>query len=84
MLLLIQELIDNEDEKLKGLEKEMGDEVYKAVTSALIEINDYNPSGRYITSELWNYREGRRATLREGVEQMLRLWRAKKRLREDD
>lgn len=84
MLLLIQELVDDEDEKLKGLKKELGDEVYKAVTSALIEINEYNPSGRYITSELWNYREGRKATVREGVEQMLKVWRAKKRLRDDD
>ncbi|KAF4392667.1 hypothetical protein F8388_003087 [Cannabis sativa] len=79
-----QELINEEDEKLKGLKKELGDEVFKAVKSALVEINEYNPSGRYITSELWNYREGRRATLREGVEQMLKMWRSKKRLKEDD
>ncbi|KAK7300722.1 hypothetical protein RJT34_11571 [Clitoria ternatea] len=52
-----QEIIDDEDEKLKGLKNEMGEGIYKAVTAALIEINTYNPSGRYITSELWNYQE---------------------------
>ena len=76
---MIQEFIDVEDEKLKDLRKEMGEEVYKSVTNALIEINEYNPSGRYITSELWNYDEGRRASLKEGVEVMLRQWKTKKR-----
>ncbi|KAL5569072.1 hypothetical protein UlMin_025647 [Ulmus minor] len=63
-----QEFIDDEDEKLKALKKELGDEVFDAVSKALIEMNEYNPSGRYITSELWNYNEGRRATLKEGVD----------------
>ncbi|XP_059455893.1 protein INVOLVED IN DE NOVO 2 [Corylus avellana] len=69
-----QQAIDDEDEKLKGLRNELGDEVYKAVTTALMEINDYNPSGRYIISELWNYSEGRRATLQEGVTLLLDEW----------
>lgn len=75
---MFQGFINDEDEKLKGLKKEMGDEVYKAVTTALIEINEYNPSGRYITSELWNYSEGRRATLKEGVEFLMKQWRLRK------
>ncbi|KAE8647991.1 protein INVOLVED IN DE NOVO 2 [Cucumis sativus] len=65
------EILDDEDEKLKGLKKDYGEEVCKAVISALVEINEYNPSGRYITSELWNYQEGKRATLREGVRFLL-------------
>ena len=36
-LLLIQELINDEDEKLKGLKLELGDEVFKGVTLALIK-----------------------------------------------
>ena len=34
-----QEIIDDEDEKLKGLKNEMGEGVYKAVVTALTEIN---------------------------------------------
>lgn len=76
-----QQVIDEEDEKLNDLRKELGDEVYKAVTAALMEINEYNPSGRYIISELWNYPEGRRATLEEGVMFILKQWKVAKRKR---
>ncbi|KAB1217858.1 hypothetical protein CJ030_MR3G014732 [Morella rubra] len=76
-----QQVIDDEDEKLKTLRNELGDEVYKAVATALTEINEYNPSGQYITAELWNYGEGRRATLKEGVEYLLQHWQVTKRKR---
>ena len=48
-LLLIQELINDEDEKLKGLKLELGDEVFKAVTLALIKLysNTYSNSNFY-------------------------------------
>ncbi|XP_021910273.1 protein INVOLVED IN DE NOVO 2-like [Carica papaya] len=77
----VQEVIDEEDEKLKDLRKEMGEEAYKAVATALMEINEYNPSGRYIISELWNYKEGRKATLQEGVTFLLDRWNRVKRKR---
>ena len=76
-----QEIIDEEDERLKGLRNEYGDDVYMAVTDALKEMNEYNPSGRYCVSELWNFREGRKAALREGVEDILKQWRVRKRKR---
>lgn len=76
-----QEIIDDEDEKLKGLKNEMGEGVYKAVVTALTEINTYNPSGRYITSELWNYEEGKRATLQDGVKLLLVQWKLNKQKR---
>ncbi|KAE8714821.1 Protein INVOLVED IN DE NOVO 2 [Hibiscus syriacus] len=76
-----QEVIDDEDEKLRYLKDEMGHEVYKSVVSVINEINEYNPSGRYVTSELWNYGEGRRASLQGGVECLLNLWNATKRKR---
>lgn len=75
--MLFQAVIDDEDEKLKGLKKTYGEEVYKAVTTALTEINVYNPSGGYIISELWNYEVAEKATLQEGVTVLLNLWKKK-------
>ncbi|ESW28374.1 hypothetical protein PHAVU_003G281400 [Phaseolus vulgaris] len=66
-----KEIIKDDDEKLKELKKELGEGAYKAVVQALSEINEYNPSGRYLTSVLWNYKEGRRATLKEGLQLLL-------------
>uniref|UniRef100_A0A5B7ATY4 Factor of DNA methylation 1-5/IDN2 domain-containing protein n=1 Tax=Davidia involucrata TaxID=16924 RepID=A0A5B7ATY4_DAVIN len=76
-----KEIIDKEDEKLKELKNEFGDEVFLAVTTALMEMNDYNPSGRYIVPELWNYKEGRKATLKEGVSYILKQCKLLKRMR---
>ncbi|XP_071734516.1 protein INVOLVED IN DE NOVO 2-like [Rutidosis leptorrhynchoides] len=76
-----KEIIDENDEKLKGLKRDYGEDVYKAVAAALMEINDYNPSGRYIITELWNFTEGRKATLKEGVSSLLNMWDVQKRRR---
>ncbi|KAJ0253347.1 Factor of DNA methylation 4 [Hirschfeldia incana] len=70
-----KEVLNEEDEKLKELKKEMGDEVFEAVTQALMERNEYNGSGRYIVPELWNFKEGRKATLKEGVGYLMNLWK---------
>ena len=69
-----QEVLNEEDEKLQELKKELGDEVFEAVTQALMERNEYNGSGRYIVPELWNFKEGRKATLKEGVVYLMKLW----------
>lgn len=74
-----QEVIDEEDEKLRTLKIELGDDAYQAVANALQEINEYNPSGRYVSSELWNFREERKATLEEGVTCLLEQWNQAKR-----
>lgn len=74
----LQEIVDEDDEKLKLLCEEFGDEVYAAVKTALSEMNEYNPSGRYIVPELWNFKEKRRAVLKEGVERILKQWKALK------
>ena len=39
--------MDDEDDKLKKLSKELGEDVMNAVKTALEELNDFNPSGRY-------------------------------------
>lgn len=53
---------------MKELKGRWGEEVYKVVADALLELNDYNPSGRFVVSELWNYKEGRKASLKEAIE----------------
>lgn len=60
-----KEVIDDDDAKLKFLWIEYGDDVCNAVKTALLEINEYNPSGRYVVSELWNFMKGRKATVKE-------------------
>ena len=48
-----------------------GDAAYKAVADALMEMNEYNPSGRYVVPELWNFEEGRKARLQEVIKCMI-------------
>ncbi|XP_029129696.1 protein INVOLVED IN DE NOVO 2 isoform X2 [Cajanus cajan] len=76
-----KEIIRDDDEKLNGLKNDLGEGAYKAVVQALLEINEHNPSGRYLTSVLWNYKEGRRATLKEGAQFLLKQWKILKRKR---
>ena len=64
---MMQEIIDEEDEKLQNLKLEWGNEIYDAVVTALKEMNEYNANGRYIVPELWNFKEGRTATLKEVI-----------------
>ncbi|KAK0593004.1 hypothetical protein LWI29_028932 [Acer saccharum] len=47
----LQEIIDDEDDKLKNLRNEYGEAVYEAVTNALLELNEYNPSGRLTSAK---------------------------------
>ncbi|CAK7325914.1 unnamed protein product [Dovyalis caffra] len=74
-----KEIINEYDENLRSLKSDYGDEVYNAVITALSEMNEYNPSGRYTIQELWNFKEERKATLSEGVMHILMLWRRLKR-----
>ncbi|CAN6347230.1 unnamed protein product [Urochloa humidicola] len=62
-----EEVLDEEDEALKEL-KAHGQGIYDAVVDALKEMDKYNSSGRTIVSELWNYKEGRKATVVEAID----------------
>ncbi|CAN4098834.1 unnamed protein product [Withania somnifera] len=74
-----EEVIDEDDEKLKELKADYGDEVYQAVLTALNELNEHNPSGRYPVPQLWNNKEKRTASVSEGVEHILKQWKLHKR-----
>ncbi|KAK3006572.1 hypothetical protein RJ639_016223 [Escallonia herrerae] len=65
---MLEETIHEDDDQLKKLRSQFGEAVYNAVVNALLELNEYNPSGRYVVSELWNFKEGRKASLKEVIE----------------
>ncbi|CAN6191067.1 unnamed protein product [Urochloa humidicola] len=78
---MTEQVIDDKDEKLVGLKKQLGDEVYKAVTTELLEINEYNASGSYVVSENWNNKVNRKASVTETIQHVLKQWKAQKRRR---
>ncbi|PIA60312.1 hypothetical protein AQUCO_00300072v1 [Aquilegia coerulea] len=61
------EIIDVNDDKLKQLKDAWGEQVYKVVCVALSEINEYNPSTRCAVPEIWNFKENRKASLKEVI-----------------
>lgn len=64
----VNQLIVDEDGKgLKELRNEWGETIYMAETFALLEMVEYNPSGRYIVIELWNFKDDRKASLKEAI-----------------
>lgn len=73
----MQPTINADDEKLKQL-KVNGSEVYEAVTTALVELNGYNTNGKSAIAELWNFKEGRKATLKEGISCVLKQLKLQK------
>ena len=77
----MQEIIDDDDEKLKDLRNEYGEAVYEAVTNALLELNEYNPSGRYVVPEVWNLKEKKKATLKEIIQYIMKQLKTHKRKR---
>ncbi|KQK20464.1 factor of DNA methylation 1 [Brachypodium distachyon] len=60
-----KEVVNDDDPRLRELWIEYGDDVCNAVKTALSEVNEYNPSGRYAVLELWNFKKARKATMKE-------------------
>ncbi|CAD6269733.1 unnamed protein product [Miscanthus lutarioriparius] len=66
---LIKEIVNLDDDKLQELKRVWGQDAHNAVVTALVEMKEYDHlSDRSIAYELWNYKEGRKATMRECVE----------------
>ncbi|GKD08750.1 factor of DNA methylation 1-like protein, partial [Tanacetum coccineum] len=59
------EIIDGNDEMLKNLKAEWGTGIDDVVVAAFKEQNEHNASGAYVVSELWNFKQNRKATLKE-------------------
>lgn len=81
LLCMVQEIVNEEDEQLRNLKQEWGEEIYEAVVTALKEVNEYNASGRYIVSELWNFKENRKASLKEVIAYIVKNIKTTKRKR---
>ncbi|CAO1948247.1 unnamed protein product [Urochloa humidicola] len=77
----MQERIIEDDAELRGLKDEYGQEVYEAVTKAVLEIDEYTGSARYCKRVVWNFKADRRATLKEGVQFIVKQWQTNKRKR---
>ena len=70
--------IDEDDGELKELRNELGEAAYNAVVKALLELEEYNPSGRYEVPELWNFKNGKKASLAETIEYIIKQWKTLK------
>ncbi|GAV72369.1 XS domain-containing protein/XH domain-containing protein/zf-XS domain-containing protein [Cephalotus follicularis] len=75
------EIVNEEDEKLRSLKVEWGNEIYNAVVGAIKDLNEYNPSGRYVVPELWNFKTDRKATLKEVISYIMKSIKTLKRKR---
>jgi len=61
--------VNLDDDKLQELQGVWGQDAHNAVVTALLEMKEYNRlSDRSIAYELWNYKEGRKATTKECVQ----------------
>nr|XP_043636580.1 factor of DNA methylation 1-like [Erigeron canadensis] len=76
-----EEVVNEDDELLRDLKAEWGPRIFDAVVTAYKEMNEYNASGRYVVSELWNFKDNRKATLKEVISYILKNLKNLKRKR---
>ena len=65
-LIILQYAIMEDDPNLAKLRK-FGSRVYNSVCETLLEIAEWNPSGRYIVSVPWDFEGKRKATMAQIV-----------------
>ncbi|KAJ0266724.1 XH/XS domain-containing protein [Hirschfeldia incana] len=70
---IAKKVVDKNDEKLIKLKDVYGEALYNEVVRAKMEIVEYNPSGGYVVSELWNFEKNRKATMEEATDVMLKI-----------
>ncbi|XP_031273590.1 factor of DNA methylation 4-like [Pistacia vera] len=75
---LCKKIVDLEDATFKHLKEEYGEEAFNEVAIALSEMEYYRQSGGYTKLELWNFRENRKATLKEAIFRILKKWKKDK------
>jgi hypothetical protein len=74
----MQEQIDEGDKDLQELKTEWGEDVFEAVTKALLELNEVNASGRYAVPEIGSLMADRKASLKEIIQYIIKQWRGQK------
>nr|CAB3476292.1 unnamed protein product [Digitaria exilis] len=72
----VKAIVNEDDPKLRQLCTEYGDNVCNAVKVTLRELNEYSPQGRHAVNELWNFKEGRKATIGEVVKYIFKQLKA--------
>ncbi|KAI3788060.1 hypothetical protein L2E82_00697 [Cichorium intybus] len=73
-LLIRQEIINEEDEKIVWLKGKCSELQYHAIVKALNERNEFNPD---CMQELWLCKEDRKASLKEGIDYIMQEWKTK-------
>ncbi|MCL7040764.1 hypothetical protein MKW94_021957 [Papaver nudicaule] len=63
-------VLDEKDERLRKLKSDMGDAVVHAVQTVMMETAEFGATVDNVIPELWNFKENRKATLKEGIQKL--------------
>ena len=66
------------DNHMKELRSQWCEQAYNVVANAFLEMNTHNASARYVESVLWNFREGRKAHVKEVIVSLINQLKAAK------